>query len=1171
MAEDDRTRRWGKLERYETASDTIQVLRVSIAEVRNAPRDPEARRRLRALAAEHGLWDQLAVLLGDEARAATKHPERAAAFYEELADVYENLDQPLETIAAMEKVAALDPRNVERLDRLAWLYRRAGAWQRAAETFERVGELAEDDRARAALRAAGKLYRDHGRLDRAAAIYELIVARRPGDTEAWRALDDLLSSLGRWPELAEVRGRRASLAESGVEKAALLRSQARALEQAGEQQEAAAAVAQAARHAPDNLSGMVDYAEVLARSGQGREAADILRARVTDAIERGVPSDDVAALRLRLAGILEDVGDRAAATAVLEELLAATPEYLPALERITAAAATDPDPRVHGAALLRYAAALPDGADASSYIVAAAHRFREGGDHKGAVRALERACEMHPDDEELRTDLDDARMAQSVERATSEAADGDQQSAERRLRALLQQQPQHLGAHLALAQILARGKKLDAAAEHLREALANAPDHTPGEKLAPLVFEFSRVMARLGDTDESHQLLHEAHRLDRKSLPITLALGESCFARKLWRQAALHLGALADHPDVARYKAEVAVGLVHAAQAETRALRPANAHAHYERAIAIDPACGPAWHALAEVAIEKGDLARAAECLENEANATTNPRDRLRLFDALGDMALDVLGDPARAERCWIAVASEGSPTVLNKLLALQRKRGAAERAETCVALASVLIEPRRIKELTEEAAEAFAARGELDRAAVLAGDLMQRHPRDLDAVACATAVVMKAGDAQRAAGWLRPALAAWEAGGAESDPRRADLWRRLGDAERDLGNEHAALEAYRKAVVAAPESDGALAARRGLVELASTTGRPQDSALFALVEASQDPFDVLAWARNLARGGETDDARAAYELALGLDARLTADDEKFFGAHEPRAMASDESYATLLDAATRKALIDDEDESGIGELMDVLADAYAMVAPSANAALVDANLMEAKRVAASSAAAAVAMYPQIVKLLGGPATLLYTAPGTEKSDSTLLLSHPPVVVLSSGLISERAESRSEIQLDRDAALRFALGRTVEWSRPRRIFATEPDAFKRMIAGLQHAFGPPGERRADREIAGTGERLRSKLSVAQRKAMTERLAAAGRLDPDAYIAACHRAGTRAGLIACCNATWAMRLSRTDEGKSAVAKLATSPKYLALRRALRGSATDVETNPFNRSV
>ena len=981
MAEEERTRRWQRLARYETASDTIQVLRVSIAEVRHAPRDPEARRRLRAIAAEHGLWEQLGVLLGDEARAAADHPERAAAFYEELADVHENLDQPLETIAAMEQVVANDPDNVEHLDRLAWLYRRAGAWSKAAEMFERVGQLAHDDRSRAALRAAGKLYRDNGRLDRATAIYRVIVERRPSDAEAWRALDDLLSAQERWRDVAEVRGERAARADSGVEKAALLRSQARALEQAGELRGAAALVAEASHHAPENVSGLVDYADVLARGGQGREAADILRARVTDAIERGAATEDVAALRLRLAGILEDAcEDRAAATTVLEELLAASPEYLPALERITAAAATDPDPRVHAAALLRYAAALPDDDDRSGYVIAAGRRSRAAGDHRAAVRAFERATELAPDDDDLRRELDEARTALAVERATLEAAEGDAAAAERRLRGLLTSQPDHLSAHLALAELLAAAGKLDAAAEHLRETLADAPETTPGDKLAPLVHRFALVMAALGDEDESHQLLHEAHRLDRRSLPITLALGESCFHRRLWRQASLHLGALADHPEAARHAPAVALGLVHAAQAEARALRPANALAHHEAAIRLDPACAPAWHALAEVAIEQGDLAKAADCLEREASATTVPKDRLRLFDALGDMALDVLTDPARAERCWAQVADAGSAKVLDKLLSLQRKRGASvERAETCVRLAALQAEPRQAKALTEEAAEAFVAGGELARARELATELMARHPRDLDTVVCATAVAVAAGDSARVASWLRPTLAAW--GTAErgaQDPRRAELWRRLGDAERDLGNEHAALEAYRKAVTVAPESDGALAARRGLVELASTTGRPQHSALIALVEATQDPFDVLAWARNLARTDATEDTRAAYELAGALGARLTAEDEKFLDANPPRIMASDEGYAAALDATDRRELIDDPGDAPIGALIDVLAEAASIVCPSASAALVEANLMDAKRLPAASDAASAALYPQLVKLLGGPPTLLY-------------------------------------------------------------------------------------------------------------------------------------------------------------------------------------------------
>ena len=436
MTEDDRTRRWQRLARPATASeDPLHALRVAITQVRGAPGDPEARRRLRAIAAEQGMWEQLALLLADEVRAAANRSVVAVALYEELADVHENLDQPLETIAAMERLVELEPDDVAHHDRLAWLYRRAGAWPKAAQAFERVADLATDDRARAALRAAGTLYRDHGRLDRAAAIYREIVTRRPSDQGAWRALDEVLGELGRWRELAEVRGERAARATSGVEKATLLRSQARALEQAGDLPGAANLVARASQHAPENVSGLVDYADVLARSGQGREAADILRARITEALERRASADDVAALRLRLAAILDDAcADKPAAAAVLEQLLADAPAYLPALEWLTAHAANDPDPRVHAAALLRYAAALPADDDEPAIVSAAARRYRAGRDYKAAVRVFEDATILAPGDAALREELDDARTALVIERAAGEAAAGEHGAAERRLR-----------------------------------------------------------------------------------------------------------------------------------------------------------------------------------------------------------------------------------------------------------------------------------------------------------------------------------------------------------------------------------------------------------------------------------------------------------------------------------------------------------------------------------------------------------------------------------------------------------------------------------------------------------------------------------------------------------------------------------------------------------------
>ncbi|MGE3764072.1 MAG: tetratricopeptide repeat protein [Kofleriaceae bacterium] len=1167
MAEEERTRRWQKSERYTPMSDMIGLLRNAITAVRKAPADLEARRQLRAIATEQGMVDQVTVLMLDEARAHADRPEVAQAFWEELADLYENLDQPLEVIAAMEQVCAIATHDVDHLDRLAWLYRKAGAWQKAAETFERVGLIARDDRARAAMRAAGKLYRDNGRLDRSVAVYRAIVEHRPTDAEAWRALDDLLAEMQRWEELADVRGHRARRAASGVEKAALLRAQARALEQAGDLQRAAQVVKTAANHAPDDLSGLVDYADVLARSGQSGEAADILRARVREAIERGAPADDIAALRLRLAGILED-RDPDGARAVLDELLEAAPEYLPALERFTAHAAADPDPRVHAAALLRYAAALPDEADRSAYVVAAGRRYLAAGDHRGAVRAFEQALELSPDDEPLRRELDDARTSAMVEKAAADAQAGDAGVAERRLRQILQTHRHHIEANLALVEILAGSRRLDAAAEHLRDTLSDAPDDTPEDQLARLVLRLAQVMAQLGDDDEAHQLLHDAHRLDRRSLPIALALGESCFARKLWRQAALHLGAAADHPDAARHAPEVAAGLVRAAQAEIRALRPQNANRHYETAVRIDPSCAPAWHALAEAAIERGDLATAADHLEREASATTAPKDRLRLFDALGDMALDVLGDDERAERCWQQVAGIATVEVLSKLIAVQRKHGpTAELAANYVRIAT-LSEPDVVKSLLEEAATTYAAAGLIPRAMEIAADLMSRFPRDPTTVAAASNVAMAAGDAKRAATWLEAALSAREASGTPA--LRAELWRRLGDAQRDLDDEAAAVSSYERAVASDPGSEGAMSARRALVELASTTGKEQHSSLIALVEAAQDPFDVLAWARSLARSEELEDARAAFELARAIGARLTPDDEKFLAAHPARVMASDEGYASMLDLDDRGALVDDDADGLLGDVFALLGEAMPLLCPNANNALIESNFMDAKRLPATSDAATAVMYPQIVKVLGGPPTMLYSAPKA-KRDITLLLSSPPVVVVGPRLASQRAGSRAEIVLSDDSALRFQLGRIVELSRPSRIFAGGQDAesFALFVAALRQAFGP-AEPGAPRDIVTAAERLRTKIPVALRSRLSERLASAtsADLDPHAYRAACERAADRAGMIACGDIATAVELAGGATIASHLVKLGASQRYLGVRKRLRRVIDDT-TSPFQR--
>ncbi len=1069
MATDEHTGRWPLHERARTVSDALPLLRSAVHAVREAHGDAEPRRRLRAIAGEHGLWDELVPLLADEARAHADHPDVAAVFYEELADAHDNLDQPLEAIAAMEALIALAPDVLAHRERLAWLYRQIGAWDRAADALEAAGSRAPDGLADAALLAAARLNREHGRLDRAAALYRAIVARRPADLVAWRALDDVLCELGRWREVAEVRAERAERAPSRLEKAALLRAQARALSQAGDLAEAGRAVTRASTHAPEDVSAELDQAEVLARGGRGAEAAAILRARIDDARGRGAAPDDLAALQLRLAQVLEDAcDDRTGAMAVLDALLAEVPAHLPALERITALAATDPDPRVHATALMRYAAAVPGAGERAAYVAAAGRRLLDAGDVDDALEAFEHAATFAAaagGDPALQQELADLRTAAQVEVAAAAARAGDRDGAARRLREILVAAPHHVPAHLALVELLTAAGRADAAAEHLREAVAAWPAGAPAASAARLVHRLAQVLASQGDADEAHQLLHEAHRLDRGSLALTLALGDSCFQRRLWRQAALHLGAAAEHPDAPRHAAAVAAGLVRAAQAEVRALRPGNAGRHYEAAVRLDPGCAAAWHALAELATERGELARAADCLEREAAATTESRDRLRLFDALGDMALDVLGDPARAERCWRQLGDLADARALDKLLALQRRRGATgERAETCARRARLEADPAARRALLVEAAEAQLAGGARDAAVALVEEVLAAAPRDPEAVVWATTTALAAGEPRRAA----------------------------------------------------------------------------------------------TWSRRLMPAGPGDELRAGLELVVALGVPLSDDDRRALAAHAPRPMASDEAYGAALSDDDLRALVDDPAERPLRDVLALLGEALPLVSPGASAALLDAGLPDAVRVTASSAAATAALYPQIARALGGPPTLLYATPHADE-ELALLFATPPVVVIGPRLASVRASSHGEDHAATDAALRFRLGRLVELSRPHRVFTAMPDdALARLVAGLRHGFGPPARAAAAPDVVAEAERLRTRLSVAQRQRMTECLAAIApdALDPHAYVAACHRAADRAGLLACGDVSVAVALAGGARAAPHLLRVAASRRYLVIRKKLR---------------
>src|SRR5262249_42195816 len=157
-----------------------------------------------------------------------------------------------------------------------------------------------------------------------------------------------------------------------------------------------------------------------------------------------------------------------------------------------------------------------------------------------------------------------------------------------------------------------------------------------------------------------------------------------------------------------------------------------------------------------------------------------------------------------------------------------------------------------------------------------------------------------------------------------------------------------------------APDSEGALAARRGLIELAATAGRSAHTSRLVLVEHQQKPADIIASARELAHDKYFDDARAMYELAGALGVELSAEDEAFLDAHPAKGLASDEAYAAALDDSERRVLIDDRAEGVLGEILEIVGEAASLVCPDPKTALDNAALSDARRIPTTSDAAAV-------------------------------------------------------------------------------------------------------------------------------------------------------------------------------------------------------------------
>jgi tetratricopeptide (TPR) repeat protein len=1178
------------------------------------PSDPTARSRLEELYRSEGRWVELAASLEErtDPRLGSVAPEaERPQLLRELAAIYTGkLSRGHDAIDAFERLRLLAPADTQVLFQLADLYGGVGRWSKVIETLARVDEVAEGSAdSRDAQRSIAKIYETELELpERAIEAYEQIVATWPDDEVAWAALDRLYQQQAKWTELADVLRRRAALARDPIDRGHLLARRAGVLmDWLNAYEEAAAALHHARTVAPDDASLADQLIIALGRAGRHREAAATLEDRI-DTVARAskdfTQRGELAALYIRLAQLrAEHLDDRSGAREAVDTALELVPEHPTALAVLAQLASPDEDPRAFADAKLREAdSGTDDDARIAALMAAGDVLHTRVGDVDAARSAYERALALRPYHAEatwalaglvekggdpetaarlLEGQLDDpgqtndAKAKLLTQLAALSRAAGVEPAAERRLLEALSVEPAHVPAIVALSDFYADAERWDDLEAFLR-------DHLEGPLLAEappaLIADLHRRLAhaheRLGRDDDAYQTLVAADRLHRGHLLIKLALGENRYKARRWREAALHLSPLAQHEDAPRYPSEVAQGLYHAALAEIRSLRPEKAPALYARALELKPSYAPALQALAEIAMEQGDHRRAADLLTRQATATEDPAERLRLFEALGDMALVMLGDDSRAVACYAAAVAAAQPIearhlpLLTKLLERQQLAGdLAGGARTAELMAAFGATPAERAARHLQAARDYLAANEPSRARTAADRAVEADPYDVDACDLASALAIEAGDVEGAAAMLTRLLTARTTSPTDA-ARLALLSYRLGHARATRGDTRQALPMLDRAIQLAPDSDGATAARRVLVELSrdDAARRPGITEhLQAIAAATGELHDLVAWAEELCRADVADVGRAALDLVIACGQDLEVHQRAFLSVHEPYAMRDDESYPAVVDAADRDALVDPL----VGELALLppiaitLAEAATLLWPDLDAALARIGAPGARRVPASLHVPAVAMFPRLTTVLGlGPA-MLYQDPGDAAAgviaaDAQVACAATPIVIIGPRLATGGTLA---------PAVRAHLARAVELARPEHmLFAGLPgEDGARLLASVARLFGPAALRDAvtarvvDQDIQRAhDEVVRAALPVRLRTRLEQLLATvpATALEPAAYAVHCHRTADRMALLVGGDprAIVASVRARGDTTHHLVRALA-SPTFLAVRAKL----------------
>jgi golgin subfamily B member 1 len=181
-----------------------------------APEHAESREQVERLAADCGAFEELAAAYEDQLERGVTNATSTELF-RRLSHLYsERLERPELAVKAFEELARREPKNLEVLAALARLHTRQNDWHAlAAVTKRQVVAEPSPTKQMELLAELGALAEDSlADKQLAAQAYGEILARKPDDEGAIRALGKVLTESERWPELASLIVREIQLAEA---------------------------------------------------------------------------------------------------------------------------------------------------------------------------------------------------------------------------------------------------------------------------------------------------------------------------------------------------------------------------------------------------------------------------------------------------------------------------------------------------------------------------------------------------------------------------------------------------------------------------------------------------------------------------------------------------------------------------------------------------------------------------------------------------------------------------------------------------------------------------------------------------------------------------------------------------------------------------------------------